>query len=416
MGRGYIVRKSGSLKKIATPTLNIVSVESFAVNFTVTNNDDIPVTIISAISVQDLFGNGPTPFEPFLFNGSNIIGVNPNSTSQLTKIPLPSSQGGYILNVVAVANGRKKSNFTSSSIFFRLPFGDQIFTTPGTYQWTAPAGVTSVSVVCVGGGGGPAANTSGASGAGGGGLGWKNNISVLPGTSYQVVVGSGGTRVTSGTAPAGGTSHFINTSTVAGFGGAGGIAAGDGNPAGGTFIGDGGGNGGAGGNRNASTTGAGGGGGAGGYRGNGGDGGNFVQSAGTTANNGVGGAGGGGGRCGSEDTSGAGGGVYPFGEGLSGYGGANSAADGYGGFGGSRDLPNISNPSQANASQANLVNNNTDHFGTGFLSTPGLYGGGGAGADNTTTEQGNGGNGVVRIIWGTNRNFPFNAAPLIFGL
>ncbi len=28
------------------------------------------------------------------------------------------------------------------------------YTTPGTYSWVAPAQVTSVSVVCVGGGGG----------------------------------------------------------------------------------------------------------------------------------------------------------------------------------------------------------------------------------------------------------------------
>lgn len=31
--------------------------------------------------------------------------------------------------------------------------GEAEFTTPGTYSWTAPAGVTSVCVVCVCGGG-----------------------------------------------------------------------------------------------------------------------------------------------------------------------------------------------------------------------------------------------------------------------
>ena len=30
--------------------------------------------------------------------------------------------------------------------------GQQAYTTPGTYTWTVPVGVTSVSVVCVGGG------------------------------------------------------------------------------------------------------------------------------------------------------------------------------------------------------------------------------------------------------------------------
>ena len=34
------------------------------------------------------------------------------------------------------------------------PIGQVAYTTPGTYSWTAPAGVTSVSVVAIGGGGG----------------------------------------------------------------------------------------------------------------------------------------------------------------------------------------------------------------------------------------------------------------------
>ena len=34
------------------------------------------------------------------------------------------------------------------------PPGQQAYTTAGTYSWVCPAGVTSVSVVAVGGGGG----------------------------------------------------------------------------------------------------------------------------------------------------------------------------------------------------------------------------------------------------------------------
>src|SRR3989344_5230709 len=69
--------------------------------------------------------------------------------------------------------------------------GEQPYTSPGTYSWTAPAGVTSVSVVAVGGGGGGGYQWSYHGGAGGG-LGWKNNIAVTPGQSYTVVVGNGG--------------------------------------------------------------------------------------------------------------------------------------------------------------------------------------------------------------------------------
>jgi len=36
----------------------------------------------------------------------------------------------------------------------RVAASQQAYTTAGTYSWTCPEGVTSVSVVCVGGGGG----------------------------------------------------------------------------------------------------------------------------------------------------------------------------------------------------------------------------------------------------------------------
>ena len=56
------------------------------------------------------------------------------------------------------------------------PIGQVAYTTPGTYSWTAPAGVTSVSVVAIGGGGGYSQISASLSpytghGGGGGGLG-----------------------------------------------------------------------------------------------------------------------------------------------------------------------------------------------------------------------------------------------------
>jgi hypothetical protein len=97
------------------------------------------------------------------------------------------------------------------------PAGQQAYTSPGTYEWIAPAGVTSVSVVAVGGGGGGGSTGSnGGGGGGGGGLGWKNNITVIPGQGYGVVVGIGGTRDSS---THGGQSFFIDPSIVAGLGG-----------------------------------------------------------------------------------------------------------------------------------------------------------------------------------------------------
>jgi hypothetical protein len=186
---------------------------------------------------------------------------------------------------------------------------DVSYTTPGTYSWTAPAGVTSVSAIAVGGGGSGGAAYFAGGGGGGGGLGWKNNIPVTPGQSYTVVVGAGGVAVTAaagGQGTAGGDSFFINNSTVAGLGGAAGVGSSlDTNVVraggvGGGFVGDGGGSGGTGGSSSGDTAGggggaggyseAGGGGGAGSYGGTGGRGG---QNGGSNSSAGAAGSGGG---------------------------------------------------------------------------------------------------------------------------
>jgi hypothetical protein len=85
----------------------------------------------------------------------------------------------------------KFSNFRNKT--HNPPVGEAVFTTPGTYGWTAPTNVTSVSVVCVGGGGG-GMGYFGAGGAGGG-LAYKNSIPVTPGSTYSVEVGAGGPGV-----------------------------------------------------------------------------------------------------------------------------------------------------------------------------------------------------------------------------
>ena len=70
--------------------------------------------------------------------------------------------------------------------------GQQEFTSTGLHTWTCPSNVDSIHAVCVGGGGGGAGSGDGGNGGGGGGLGWKNNISVTAGETYNVYVGIGG--------------------------------------------------------------------------------------------------------------------------------------------------------------------------------------------------------------------------------
>jgi hypothetical protein len=250
-----------------------------------------------------------------------------------------------------------------------------VYTTPGTYTWTCPTGVTSVSAVAIGAGGRGTtfAQTDSSGGGGGGGLGWKNNISVTPGTGYTVVVGSG-----SGA----GQSYFINASTVAGNGGGIGSQNGAGG-VGGTYVGDGGGNGGNGGAGSA-TDGlnnlveGGGGGGAGGYNGNGGNGASGATLTGFAGSENSGAAGGG--ASGDNGAGNGGGGVSVYGIGLTGGvatgSGGSYGSPGSGGFEGG-------------------VGGVNANGGVG-----GLYGGGGGGADDE--GGGNGGNGAVAIFYTSN--------------
>ena len=298
---------------------------------------------------------------------------------------------------------------TVDSVTFGLDdtsvLGQEQWTTPGTYSWTCPDGVTSICAVAIGGGGGGGGTATGANAAGGiggtgGGLGYKNNISVTAGQSYTVVVGAGGAS-NGGVGQDGGDgqdSYFIDATTVKGGGAPGGKSGNYPNNqtyAGGDFVGDGGGTGGgaaavvySGGSISS------GGGGAGGYSGSGGRGGN----SGTNASAGSGGAGGGGG--GSFNGAGGGGGTWLEGESNSGSGYPFSNP-GYGGYGGSSQYVLLSKNSGDN--QGYPGTNSTGRGGDG-----GKYGGGGGG-DSTSNNGGNGsqgGSGAVRIIWGSGRSFP----------
>jgi hypothetical protein len=279
---------------------------------------------------------------------------------------------------------------TQGVVIFRyayFPEGQEEFTTPGTYSWTAPEGVTLVSVVAVGGGAGGGYNSN--SSGGGGALAWKNLISVVPGLSYTVVVGAGGEALVVNAPTIGNVgenSYFINETTVFAEGGK--TASGT-TPLAAIFVGDGGGNGG----RGAySTGGAGGGGGAGGYSGTGGNGG--IGSASGQNGNG-GGAGGGGGSnnvSGGNSIAGGGGGVGIYGEGENGAGGAGG--DGTPTYNGA--------PGTGGSNGAAGIGRNA-----------GLYGGGGASvraaSAGSTLTTGAGQGGAVRIIWGLGRSFPNNA-------
>lgn len=221
--------------------------------------------------------------------------------------------------------------------------------------WVCPAGVTSICAVCVGIGGNAQSSYDTPSdtwyswGGSGGGLAWVNNIAVVPGTTYYIVIGpSAGSYFSTG----GSAVAACRAEHGAGLSAAGGRAlvgtGGQGGPGAYGVDGDAGGSG------------------AGGYAGMGGAGNGIGGSGNQTA--GAGGGGGGG-------TGGFGGG----GVGVGGQGASGAAATTTWGGGGSGAIT----PS---------VNGTGGNFG----------GGGGCVMGGTGT----GGMGAVRLIWGAGRSFP----------
>lgn len=349
----------------------------------------------------------------------NALAPITDNTATLTSV---SNRDTSATSAVRTIRQLTRIRITSYLVFTRTSTstpGQQAYLTPGTYQWTAPAGVTLVSVVCVGGGGGGYDGSSSYGGGGGGGLGWKNNIPVTPGQTYTVVVGTGGPKYSNG-----GNSYFISLATVSGYGGGcgypsdsstGGPNASDQSSYGrsGGWVGDGGG---AGGNAySSSSSGAG----AGGYYGQGGYRGSFLPAAGS-------GAGAQGARHSSTYGWGAGGGVSVYGfngytangwwMGSSGQYDAipngystNSGGGGKGGSGGGGNYSTYGGTvgsltgdyigGGAGMSGENPINSSGQGGNGGLYG--GYYGGGGGGCgDGWPSNGGIGGRGAVRIIWG----------------
>lgn len=373
---------------------------------------DIPVT--TPVPATATSGLGPVTNE--------LIGTLPNGLTYNNDGTISGESTEVMSSVTMNIRFTDIFNQTSDQPFLftsASSSGERVYSTPGTYTFTVPDNVFALSVVCVGAGGSGGASyatntpvyTPGG-GGGGGGLGYKNNITVTPGQTFQVVVGQGGASVKRTTANTikngnnGGDSSFGGT-TVIGRGGAAGTggtstSAGTGG-AGGTKIGDGGGNGGYGGSGNSTSILGGGGGGAAGYSGNGGNG-ATPTSTGTTGVAGSAGAGGGAGggssgiQFGSYRIGGAsGGGVGIFGQGDSGTATEiplESTQTVFGGIAGS-----------SGTNGYNLVAVQNINYGS---PSPGSIGGGGGGESITgTVGSGAGSNGAVRIMWqGTRRTFP----------
>ena len=323
---------------------------------------------------------------PIIQNLSKV-NINTSGHTDPTATDLLGAAGAFEMTL---------TNHTNQVADASNPLFNELFDTPGTHSWTCPAGVSSVSVVCVGAGGSGGWQWS-SGGGGGGGLGWKNNIAVTAGQSYSVVVGDHGGEVANAynaTTGIGGNSYFISTSTVCGFGAGGGGLDYAGNTKstghgahGGGYAGDGGGAGGDGAVGGGWTEG---GGGAGGYSGDG-----ASRQTNTTASGGGGGAGQ---YYSSTYGVGAGGGVGVHGEGTSGTTFGNGT--GYGGKGGSGGGDGMAGESAERSSSNIWTRSALDNTTVRNTIVGGQYGGGGGGSG-TSRGGGPGGTGVVKLVYKT---------------
>jgi hypothetical protein len=113
-------------------------------------------------------------------NGTNYIGLKaPASVGSNLEFTLPSTDG---------SNGQLLKTNGSGVLSFGAGSGQEIFTSSGTF--TVPSGVTTVYVTGCGGGGGGLDSW----GSGGGAGAWcmKVPVTVTPGGTISVTVGSGG--------------------------------------------------------------------------------------------------------------------------------------------------------------------------------------------------------------------------------
>ncbi len=186
-------------------------------NFTLTTSTTYLYALelnTTSIDVTTYYGLDANNFTPTQIGGNTEIQIEsyqtptelPYQTNPVTTIPVMAGQTygytGQNLNITEL--DASFNNYLDLDDKLRTIYGcvnanvsgfflsSQEFTTPGTYSWTVPNGVTSISVAGIGGGGAGSQKASGGTGGGGGQLKYANNISVTPGQVYTIVVGEGG--------------------------------------------------------------------------------------------------------------------------------------------------------------------------------------------------------------------------------
>jgi len=178
-----------------------------------------------------------TPAETVVSTSSNVGIHRINTTPELSntiRVAYPTSSFGgaqfaVVDSVTTTTSANANSfavtgatsvlggglNYTYGSIVSNVSaYATVTYTTPGTYTWTCPEGITIISMVGIGGGGGGQQKAAGGAGGAGGLIDYYNAYTVTPGTNYTIVVGGRGSP---GTAAGdnGDATYFIDAAATA---------------------------------------------------------------------------------------------------------------------------------------------------------------------------------------------------------
>ena len=149
-------------------------------------------TTTATVSFTAPVNGGSTPITSYTATSSpgGITGTLNQAGSGTINMTGLTASTTYTFTVTATnSNGTSVPSASSNSITTQSdapPDGQQEYTTPGTYSWTAPTGVTSVNVTLKGANGGWDGNAGGS-----GGL-VSGTLAVSAGSSYILVVGASG--------------------------------------------------------------------------------------------------------------------------------------------------------------------------------------------------------------------------------
>jgi hypothetical protein len=354
-------------------------VEAFATSSATSDTASLSITTVSSGSMLIDF---------MLTFETEASDITPGGTDHTERVEISQTSenhnGGTMGPVSPAGTATPTWTWTGSEVWLQIGLAAKppcdsavsctdVFTSPGTTAWVAPANVTTAVVACWGAGGGGGRSTTAGGAGGGGGAFASSSVSVTPSSSYDVVIGTGGAGGDSGVeaGAAGGDSSF-NTTDVVAKGGSGGGAASGANTTGG-----------AGGLASAST---------GSVKNDGGTGG-----GGTNVGDTSGGGGGAGGPA-AAGANGVAGNATVGGAGGSGNGGNNGG--GIGGAGTSGATVISADGAGGRMGGGGGGGNDDGTADGGRITGSGVYGGGGGGTDGDNGENaGNGGNGMCTVTY-----------------